>query len=82
MQELLRWERPIYDDGLAPPSEDEEEEEEFGVSAGAEAFTQRGRLFVDGSASGDVVQGLLGDCWFLGALAVVGSRCAPLARLG
>ena len=33
-----------------------------------------GKLFIDGSSSGDVIQGQLGDCWFLGALAVMGSK--------
>lgn len=32
------------------------------------------RLFVDGSSSGDVVQGALGDCYVLGALAVCAAR--------
>ncbi len=31
-------------------------------------------MFKDGSSSGDVIQGKLGDCWFLGALAVMGSK--------
>jgi hypothetical protein len=30
------------------------------------------RLFVDGSGEGDVRQGHLGSCYFLGALSVVG----------
>lgn len=33
-----------------------------------------GELFIDGSAAGDVVQGKLGDCWFLGALSVLGTQ--------
>lgn len=39
-----------------------------------------GELFIDGSSSGDVIQGKLGDCWFLGALAVLGTREDLLAK--
>jgi len=37
-------------------------------------FTKNPRLFVDGIESGDVIQGGLGDCYFLGALSVVATR--------
>ena len=39
-----------------------------------------GQLFLGGSSSGDVIQGQLGDCWFLSALAVMGSKESLLQR--
>jgi len=32
------------------------------------------RLFIDGSEEGDVCQGGLGDCWFIGAMSVVATK--------
>ena len=37
-------------------------------------FCGNPQLFVDGVEEGDVIQGALGDCYFLGALSVVATR--------
>ena len=37
-------------------------------------FLESPSLFIDGVEAGDVVQGALGDCWFLGAMSVVATR--------
>lgn len=39
------------------------------------------QLFVDGADAGDVIQGALGDCWFLSALSTVASRKDLLRNL-
>lgn len=94
--EDLRWDRPQYDDkGLfsrgesvesadqvvdpdADADEDDEDmcedDEEGGV------WCKHGALFQCGSGANDVIQGQLGDCWFLGALAVMGTKETLLSR--
>lgn len=37
-------------------------------------FIDSSSLFVDGVGAGDIVQGALGDCWWLGAISVVATR--------
>eukprot|EP01041_Mallomonas_annulata_P003480 gene3480-6926_t len=84
--DTIRWDRPQYaddkfqhhDDGeeVDDDGETEEEEDEFGPSKGSDdkAWCMHGELFLGGSSSGDVVQGKLGDCWFLSAIAVIGAQ--------
>lgn len=72
----IRWERPEYataetGEGENNSPNDDDEEDDCGDEASA--FSSRGdavfateaKLFADGVCSGDVIQGNLGDCWFL-----------------
>ena len=79
------WQRPTFDDGKFSDSEDggegeeeeEEEDDDFGFSSkkrGPDVWCKHGKLFIDGSCSNDVIQGAVGDCWFISALAVLGAK--------
>jgi hypothetical protein len=35
---------------------------------------QNPKTFIDGASAGDVIQGALGDCWFVSAMSVLGTR--------
>lgn len=83
--DTLRWDRPQYDDGKFvgdcedtddEGGEDTEEEDEFAVAAPTEneVWCMHGKLFAGGTSSNDVIQGTLGDCWFISALAIMGAK--------
>jgi hypothetical protein len=64
--------------------DNQEEDEENGYSAGSseeKVFASNAKLFADGVNSGDVIQGNLGDCWFLSALSVVATRADQLEEV-
>lgn len=74
--EKIRWERPEYaateagdGENSSPNGDDDEDEsldEASAFSSGSDAvFAPEAKLFADGVCSGDVIQGNLGDCWFL-----------------
>lgn len=45
--------------------DDERETAYLHASSADRVFASQAKLFADGVSSGDVIQGNLGDCWFL-----------------
>lgn len=87
----IRWERPQYaqpevegtgdnPDAVGDDDYDDDSRSTAFARDGDEAFATQAVLFSDGVCSGDVIQGNLGDCWFLSEYSLY-SRSGPLHRV-
>ena len=74
------------DEGEGGEDDDEygdEYDDEYGdeYGGGSQELCEEGSLWVDGAGSADVIQGKLGDCWLLGALATLATRDELLSKV-
>ncbi|OQR95149.1 cysteine protease family C02 [Achlya hypogyna] len=80
-EDKLRWERPRYAATAKAVLEDDDEIPHRSADDDP-VFCDQGELFCGGLASsGDVIQGNLGDCWFLGAISVLATRMDLLKQV-
>ncbi|ETW03497.1 hypothetical protein, variant 1 [Aphanomyces invadans] len=78
-EDKLKWQRPIY---AAETKDvlDENEDSDNPTTSDDPVFCEEGQLFTKSANSGDVIQGNLGDCWFLGAISVLATRMELLTQ--
>ncbi|KAF0710814.1 hypothetical protein AaE_012370 [Aphanomyces astaci] len=79
-EDKLKWQRPIYA-SEAKDILDESEDSDSRAAPDDPVFCEQGQLFTKSASSGDVIQGNLGDCWFLGAISVLATRMQLLIQV-